>query len=143
MKSKHTPWSLNEKRPCNLCKELCLASDFAKEKRNNDGLRYHCRKCRNAYSYKSLRLHSLERYAKQKKWREQQPIMYRANTKVGNDVRLGKLTKSPCIVCKKLFKREREAQAHHCDYTKSTEVTWLCPSHHKAWHRVFIPEGKK
>jgi len=142
MKSKHSPWTPKEKRPCNLCKKPCLASDFGKEKRNKDGLRYHCRECRNAYSVKSLRLHYPERQIKQKEWRQRQPGMYRANTKVGNDLRLGNLTKSPCTVCQKLFKREIEAQAHHCDYAKSTEVMWLCPPHHKAWHRAFIPEGK-
>ena len=31
-------------------------------------------------------------------------------------------------------------EAHHCDYTKPLDLTWLCQRHHRAWHRVFLTE---
>lgn len=33
--------------------------------------------------------------------------------------------------------------AHHCDYSKPLEVTWMCTKHHNAWHRVFEALNKE
>lgn len=30
-------------------------------------------------------------------------------------------------------------EAHHSDYNRPLDVMWLCPEHHRAWHRCFEP----
>lgn len=45
-------------------------------------------------------------------------------------IRDGALRRSPCVVC-----GNEKADAHHDDYAKPLEVTWLCRSHHLQHHR--------
>jgi len=49
---------------------------------------------------------------------------------VGNAIRDGKLTKGPCAKC-----GNPKVQAHHHDYSKPLDVTWLCSSCHAKEHR--------
>ncbi len=41
----------------------------------------------------------------------------------------GTLKAKPCAICGDL-----EAQMHHVDHERPLDVTWLCETHHKAWH---------
>lgn len=41
----------------------------------------------------------------------------------------GKIKRGRCIVCK-----IPNAQAHHEDYSKPLQITWLCASHHRQHH---------
>ena len=82
-------------------------------------------------------------YAKSKRriieLRRSNPKLIAARTAVNNSVRDKKLLREPCAIC-----GEVKSEAHHTDYTKPLEVTWLCRLHHAAWHRLFIPEyGEK
>lgn len=54
-----------------------------------------------------------------------------AHRAVKNALRAGRLTRQPCVEC-----GAPNAQAHHEDYAKPLDVTWLCDPHHKARHRV-------
>jgi hypothetical protein len=45
-------------------------------------------------------------------------------------VRSGKILKSPCFVC-----GVAEVEAHHYDYNKPLDVTWLCKQHHREVHQ--------
>ncbi len=50
----------------------------------------------------------------------------------GNFLRDGKLIRpSQCECCGS----ECKPQAHHCDYSKPTDVMWLCKSCHVEWHK--------
>ena len=62
-------------------------------------------------------------------WAERNPEKRRAQVAVGNAVRDGRLQKEPCAVC-----GTEKVQAHHDDYSKPLEVTWLCASHHREAH---------
>lgn len=42
----------------------------------------------------------------------------------------GRLIQRPCEVC-----GAEKADAHHDDYNKPLDVRWLCPTHHREWHR--------
>jgi hypothetical protein len=64
------------------------------------------------------------------KWQVANAIRKRASNLVAHAVRTGKLVPEPCFVC------GEKAQAHHPDYSKPLSVTWLCPEHHKAAHRI-------
>jgi hypothetical protein len=73
-----------------------------------------------------------------KRWREENPVAYRAQTAVGNAIRDGRLFKEPCAICS-----ETKVHAHHKDYSKPLEVVWLCARCHHRLHATFPElEGK-
>jgi hypothetical protein len=50
----------------------------------------------------------------------------------------GALVPEPCEVCgqsSRLKNGQRGIHAHHDDYSRPLDVRWLCPVHHKEWHR--------
>ncbi len=53
------------------------------------------------------------------------PEKIRARKKVSQAIRLGKLIRGNCLICKK-----PNAEAHHEDYTKPFDIMWLCKLHH-------------
>src|SRR6185312_3724336 len=68
-----------------------------------------------------------------KSWREKHPLAYQAQTAVGNAIRDGKLRKGPCSICG----TTDGVHAHHRDYTRPLDVTWLCPKCHHRLHATF------
>jgi hypothetical protein len=82
----------------------------------------------------------IRRKAKQA-WKERNPGKRKAETVLSNALRDGKIQKASCAACKKNPIPHTKVHAHHSDYTKPLDVTWLCPVHHKAWHRVFQVEN--
>lgn len=53
-------------------------------------------------------------------------------------IRDGVLDRQPCEKC-----GTEKVHAHHTDYSKPLDVMWLCPKHHKEWHKNYgCPEGK-
>lgn len=69
----------------------------------------------------------------QKKYKSSNPLKRKAHSAVHNAVRAGRLVKEPCLFCD-----DPNSQAHHHDYTKPLEVTWLCDHHHKVAHGRLI-----
>lgn len=55
----------------------------------------------------------------------------RARAVVNMRLRRGKLHKQPCEECAKQNIFNMEVEAHHDDYSKPSEVRWLCGKHHK------------
>ena len=55
--------------------------------------------------------------------------MRRSTTAVSNALRAGRLVREPCLFCD-----ATPAQAHHHDYDRPLDVTWLCPGHHALIH---------
>lgn len=70
--------------------------------------------------------------AKQKQWRQDNPVAYRARTAVGNALRDGRLEREPCYFCG----TNDGVQAHHHDYSKPFDVTWLCAKCHGRHHAL-------
>lgn len=62
-------------------------------------------------------------------YRENNQGRIKAASAVGHAIRTGKLTKGYCEICGK-----EKTDAHHEDYTKLLEVTWLCRKHHMKLH---------
>ena len=50
--------------------------------------------------------------------------------KVYRALKKGVIVKSPCENC-----GAENAEAHHCDYNKPLEITWLCRKCHNDWHK--------
>jgi hypothetical protein len=63
----------------------------------------------------------------QQAWCERNPEKRRAHYAVSNAIRDGRLIRQPCFCGAK-------AEAHHADYSKPLEVTWLCRKHHMEEH---------
>lgn len=53
----------------------------------------------------------------------------RARVAVQKALKTGRLVRVACIVC-----GAPESDAHHEDYSKRLDVTWLCRAHHMARH---------
>lgn len=70
--------------------------------------------------------------ARMREYRKKFPERYKANNIVNNAIRDGKIIKLPCKVC-----GNKNVHAHHSDYTKPLEVTWLCPKHHKLYKYAY------
>lgn len=72
--------------------------------------------------------------ASRKKWVSQSSEKRAAHVILGNAVRKGLIAKPDfCSKCKK-NEVSRRIHAHHHDYTKPIDVTWLCAQCHKDEH---------
>ena len=105
-----------------VCKP-CVRARVREHRRENDSVR----------EYDRARAKAPERRAHVRRvvidWRATHPDKYRAQTAVGNALRDGKIKKLPCEVC-----GAKKVHAHHHDYSKPLDVTWLCPLHHHRLH---------
>jgi hypothetical protein len=72
-----------------------------------------------------------------RKWRAAHPEAYRAQNAVNNAIRDGNLRREPCTICG----TENNVHAHHKDYSKPLEVTWLCAKCHQRIHASFPELG--
>ena len=66
------------------------------------------------------------------KYQESNPKKRAVHVATGNAIRDKKLTKGSCEVCG----TSESIVAHHCDYDKPLDVTWLCAKHHNEWHDI-------
>ena len=152
---------------CSKCRTKQPVGCFCRDSKRKDGLSYNCKQCSNervkkwnaenkahraAYMAQYYRKHE-EKLKKrsgeyQRVNRERRNLyskewlknpknyeLHQIRVKVNTAIRSGRLVPEGCRVCGKA-----PAQAHHDDYNKPLDVTWLCPPHHAAWHRVFVAE---
>jgi hypothetical protein len=61
----------------------------------------------------------------------------RVRIKVGDVIRDGKLKRCPCTICG----TTKHVHAHHKDYSKPLDVTWLCARCHHRLHSAFPELG--
>lgn len=133
-------------KTCFRCLEEKPHSEFYEHGQMKDGTIGKCKECtkkdvqinyrknRDHYvTYERERFQRPERKAKaleyQRKRREANPLKYKACSAVSNAVRDGRLKKQPCKIC-----GAPKSQAHHEDYGKPLDVTWLCRAHHLELH---------
>lgn len=130
-------------RPCGKEKQ---DHEFHKRAASKDGLSAKCKECSRIYDEKRLtnpkraearRLYAQTRSGKERsneakiRWSEANTKKVKASNAVSNAVRDGKLTKKPCEICGST----NRTHAHHDDYDKVYDVRWLCPQHHRDWHK--------
>lgn len=65
--------------------------------------------------------------------RQRNKSKYFARNQVFIAIRNKKLKKLPCSIC-----GDMKTQAHHTDYNKPLDVTWLCFKHHREAHGQII-----
>ena len=131
---------------CNTCNTLKNRSEFHIRNASRDGLSAKCKSCAKKYdearANQPKRLMARMAYAKtpnglkaasiaKAAWISSNPKKRAAQVAIGNAVRDGKLTKKPCEICGSTHR----THAHHDDYDKVYDVRWLCPQHHRDWHK--------
>ena len=87
-------------------------------------------------AYDRARSSDPARYARNRErvaqYRHEHPERYAAHSAVNNAIRGGKLEKGPCAFCA----RDDRVEAHHHDYSKPLDVTWLCSPCHRRFHAL-------
>ena len=132
---------------CSRCHQQKEERDFQIRRASRDGLTAACRACLAEYDKERAGLphrvsarreyQSSERgrercNAAKKRFIQSNPWKRKAHIIVGNFLRDGKLIRPPQCEC---CGSECKPQAHHCDYSKPTDVMWLCKSCHVEWHK--------
>lgn len=132
---------------CKSCQQKKMPGDFY------PGVNSRCRECHKAamrirartnpavQEYDRARAKLPNRKASNRRtsklWRDNHPDAYRAQTMVNNRLRDGKLKKSPCAMCG----ATKHIHAHHKDYVKPLDITWLCAKCHHRLHATFPELG--
>lgn len=70
-------------------------------------------------------------YARQRRLNPTEQPKLLARAVVGHAVIAGRIERAPCAVCGAL-----PSEAHHSDYSKPLDVTWLCRAHHRELHKA-------
>lgn len=136
-------------KKCFQCGETKMISQFYKHAQMGDGHLNKCKDCTRKY----VRQHRLEnadqvraydrkrsdlphrralRQRISEKYEAEFPDRKKAHTAVGNAIRDGKLIKGPCAFCGSTDR----IHAHHHDYAKPLDVTWLCVPCHRRFHAL-------
>lgn len=78
-------------------------------------------------------------WARTKEWKERNHVKRAVHIVTGNAIKYGRLVKGPCAKCG----IRKDIHAHHEDYTKPMEVTWLCRGCHGKRHREINEERRR
>ena len=111
----------------NICKS-CVKLRVRKHRFSHDHVREYDKR---RYQDDPKRKRKMSENAKL--WRIKNPDGYRAHYLVSNAIRDGRLKKMPCEIC-----GDPKGHAHHEDYSKPLEVSWLCPTHHQRHHHADV-----
>lgn len=129
-------------KTCFKCQRELPLSEFYRHKRMADGHLNKCKDCtrKDVTDHRLKNIERIREYDRKRgnrqppeylrEMREKYPRQYKAQTMSHNAIRDGKIKKEACEVCGK-----DQAHAHHDDYAYPLSVRWLCPAHHKQWHR--------
>lgn len=132
---------------CTSCRAWRPLDLFYADKSRPDGLTCQCKRCRAAYfrAHKpAYRRRCREHYARHpEKYKAvslaaSQTLVGKARRAVGHAKQAGLITPQPCEDCGNMSARQ---EAHHEDYNKPLDVTWLCgPCHWKRHHPEAVAE---
>lgn len=132
---------------CFKCGKRKLVSLFYKHSAMWDGFLGKCKECTkkdvslnyraNIDQYKKYDTERNKRPERRKaatsrcrEYRTENPEKVIAHSLVSRAVKSGKIVKKPCVVCGATSNLE----AHHANYEKPLDVTWLCSLHHRHEH---------
>lgn len=74
----------------------------------------------------AMRARNFQRY------KQEHPERRHAHLVVGQALKKGALAKAPCAFCG----ASERLEAHHHDYSKPLDVTWLCSACHRRFHAL-------
>lgn len=135
-------------RACAKCAAEKPLTEFRRNRGMRDGYLRACKACNSAYErayrqknadrlteYERRRNHTPQRLAMRAKqtkaFRNSQPMANAAHVAVSRAVKAGVLEKLPCYFC-----GGERVDAHHHDYNKPLDVTWLCKPCHRKFHSL-------
>ena len=126
------------KKPCPKCQKIKSIDNFGSNRATPDGYSCWCKNCKRTsqktYRHKTVieskMTHSLSLCQKYRRSNRQK---MHANLLVHRALKSGKIDKPNH--CTKCFKKG-VVEAHHADYSKPLDVTWLCVCCHKKIHRI-------
>jgi hypothetical protein len=110
----------------NKCKD-CTRKDVREHR--NDNLEK-VREYDNSRAKLPHRREYRKRYAE--RFVQENPEKHKAHSAVSNAIRDGRLKKLPCAFCG----TPEPVEAHHHDYSKPLDVTWLCNPCHRRFHAL-------
>lgn len=139
-------------KTCSTCKDVKPESEFYRDARRPDGLKSQCKKChcltsmlsRDPANHRDSNREWMRKskYATREEVRERALLRSRVRNKgievrarhlANVAVRLGFLTRP--TGCPECGRGDLGIHAHHHDYSKPLEVTWLCSECHGKRHR--------
>lgn len=123
-----------EKR-CSKCEVAKPITEFTKREKGRRAS--HCKLCKSHFIRTANYYDKNKRYIRNIKYEKSRPAHVTARKLVNRLIKRGELVRGSCVIC-----GQSKTEGHHSDYSKPTEVLWLCIPHHNAWHRVFVPEGR-
>jgi len=128
---------------CKICGNNKPKDEFYLDHRYRNGHGSWCKRCVSEYQKnwylenKSKILDKQHKYGRTDKGKKvmketlarmsrKYPEKFKARWTVRDALKSGKLEKRPCLIC-----GDVNSEAHHHDYTKSLDVSWLCMKHHR------------
>ena len=131
------------KKQCFKCGQKKPLKEFYKHPQMGDGHLNKCKEC-SKKDVKENRKNKLEYYREydrergnrqtpeyRKNYDKRFPQKAKARRMVAYHMSKGSLVREACEVCGS----EERTHAHHDDYAKPLNVRWLCPAHHREWHK--------
>lgn len=102
-----------------------------------DDNREHLRKLNNGYHAANMKdpIKAEQERERRRRWAREHKDQVNAMMRINNYIKGGLVSKKPCEIC-----GADNSHAHHDDYTRPLSVRWLCPVHHKEWHRYNKPK---
>lgn len=127
-------------KTCRGCTKTFPISEFYENRRMKDGHLNYCKECcankailyHSRDDYREMRLETNRRYLNtpngkeqkarsNRRARERHPEKERARDAVEIALKCGRLVRLPCCLC-----GDAKSEAHHADYSKPLDVTWVC-----------------
>lgn len=109
-------------KKCSGCKLSLPLAFYHKNSSKKDGRDHYCKSCkRKAFNPDTERVRRLRFPEKTRATRLVQQMLIR-----------GVLEKEPCFIC-----GQDKVEGHHLFYDHPKKVLWLCPDHHRKFHRVW------
>lgn len=122
---------------CPRCGEVKPLDQYPRDPRRSRGINSYCFPCYRAYARHMAKTHGYNRQRAVRKAKGLGPSRHQLAAEiVSRAVKLGVLTRAPCAICGTTDRVE----AHHTDYTKPLDVTWLCYLHHRHAHGQLLDQ---
>ena len=83
------------------------------------------RRRESARRWRRTKLGKLKSQKNAQRWKEKNGWKVRVQKRIYRAIRDGRIERQPCMICGRF-----PAQAHHENYLRPFDITWLCNQHH-------------
>lgn len=133
-------------KTCKDCGVEKPITEFYRHPEMTDGYLNSCKECKKSYQRRRAELGFTREYERRRNrtperrayiasvaraWNKRYPERYKAHYTVTNAIRDGRLERgTECTMCG----ATDNIEAHHADYSKPLDVTWICTRCHRRYH---------